>query len=257
MTEHDDFVIGDLADTEGGEDVRDADVESLAEEIFAPTDEPEEITAEEASHTDIPAEPTEVEDSHLTVTVCDVCLELNLTHSTSVIRCARCGQAFCFHFASAVDVQYCVNCLSDISVSKSAITKTYEHKNAQGDTVFYRRRAREIQIKGLDWLFAQRKIVELSDLELDLSIEYHRNILSLMCIEQEQRRTAKMHRYANVKIHITPSVIDVSHTTTTTTVKKTRTVSKTKAQEQLAALLKNMAAKGMTMDKIAAMLKKA
>ena len=25
MTEHDDFVIGDLADTEGGEDARDAD----------------------------------------------------------------------------------------------------------------------------------------------------------------------------------------------------------------------------------------
>jgi hypothetical protein len=65
-----------------------------------------------------------------------------------------------------------------------------------------------------------------------------------------------MHRYAGVKIHLAPSVTDVNHTTTTT-VKKTRTVSKTKAQEQIAALLKNMAAKGMTMDKIAAMLKKA
>jgi mRNA-degrading endonuclease toxin of MazEF toxin-antitoxin module len=141
-------------------------------------------------------------------------------------------------------------------VAKSVITKTYKHKNAEGQTVFYRRRAREIQISGLDWLFAQRKIVELSDLELDLSIEYHRNILSLMCTEQEQRRTAKMHRYAGVKIHLTPSTTGVNQTTTTT-VKKTRTVSKTKAQEQIAALLKNMAAKGMTMDKIAAMLKKA
>ncbi len=233
-----------------------SEIESPAEEIFAPTDEPEEITAEEALQTDIPAEPTEIEESHLTSTICDVCLELNLTHPTSVIRCARCGQAFCFHFASTIDAQYCVNCMSDISVSKSIITKTYEHRNAQGDTVFYRRRAREIQINGLDWLFAQRKIVELSDLELDLSIEYHRNILSLMCTEQEQRRTAKMHRYAGVKIHLTPSVISVNNTTITT-VKKTRTVSKTKAQEQLAALLKNMTAKGMTMDKIAAMLKKA
>ena len=232
-------------------------VESPAEEIFAPTDEPEEIAAEEASHTDIPAEPTEPEESHLTATVCDVCLELNLTHPTSVITCARCGQAFCFHFASTIDAQYCVNCLSDISVAKSVITKTYEHRNAQGDTVFYRRRAREIQISGLDWLFAQRKIVYLSDLELDLDIEYHRNILSLMCTEQEQRRTAKMHRYAGAKVHIpTPSTTNVNHTTTTT-VKKTRTVSKTKAQEQIAALLKNMAAKGVTMDKIAAMLKKA
>jgi hypothetical protein len=254
MTEHKDFVIGDLADTEGGEDARDAD--EIRQELFPPTDEPEEITAEEALHTDIPVESAEVEDSHLTATVCDCCLELNLTHPTSAITCARCGQVFCFHFASTIDAQYCVNCLSDIAVSKSVITKTYEHRNAQGDTVFYRRRAREIQISGLDWLFAQRKIVDLSDLELDLSIEYHRNILSLMCTEQEQRRTAKMHRYAGVKIHLTPSVTDVNHTTTTT-VKKTRTVSKTKAQEQIAALLKNMAAKGMTMDKIAAMLKKA
>ena len=255
MTEHDDFVIGDLADTEGGEDARDAD--ETQQELYPPSDEAEEITAEEASRTDIPAESTEIEESHLTATVCDVCLELNLTHPTSVITCARCDQAFCFHFASTIDAQYCVNCLSDISVSKSVITKTYEHKNAQGNTVFYRRRAREIQINGLDWLFAQRKIVELSDLELDLSIEYHRNILSLMCIEQEQRRTVKMHKYAGVKIHISTPITAGVSSSTTTTVKKTRTVSKTKAQEQLAALLKNMAAKGMTMDKIAALLKKA
>jgi hypothetical protein len=230
------------------------------DESFVPTDDPEEISVEEAATTDIPlaATTTELEEAgHLTATVCDCCLELNLTHPTSVITCARCGQAFCFHFASTIDAQYCVNCLSDVSVSKSIITKTYEHKNAEGQTVFYRRRAREIQINGLDWLFAQRKINELSDVELDLSIEYHRNILSLMITEQEQRRTAKMHRYAGVKVHIpTPTTTGV-HDSTTTTVKKTRTISKTKAQEQIAALLKQMQAKGMTMDKIAAMLKKA
>lgn len=224
---------------------------------FVPTNEPEEISAEEAVQTDIPLAAQEVEESHITATVCDVCLELNLIHPTSVTHCARCGQAFCFHFASTVDAQYCVNCLSDISISKSVITKTYEHKNEEtGEITFYRRKAREIKIDGLDWLFAQRKIVDLSDLELDLSIEYHRNILSLLITEQEQRRAAKMHRYAGVKVHF-PTASPTVSTSTTTTVKKTRTVSKTKAQEQLAALLKNMAAKGMTMDKIAAMLKKA
>lgn len=252
MPEEEDTILTEL--NSSPED--DFELDEPEEPDFVPTDEPEEISVEEAVQTDIPIEAQEIEEPHLTATVCDVCLELNLTHPTSVIRCARCGQAFCFHFASTVDAQYCVNCLSDISISKSVITKTYEHKNEEtGDVTFYRRKAREIKINGLDWLFTQRKIVDLSDLDLDLSTEYHRNILSLMIAEQEQRRTAKLHRYAGVKIHF-PTASPTESTKTTTTVKKTRTVSKTKAQEQLAALLKQMQGKGITVEKIAEMLKK-
>ena len=226
-------------------------------ELFPPTDEPEEITQEEAAATDIPLEALgPVEEPHLASTVCDVCLELNLTTKTCIC-CARCGQAFCLHFASTVDAQYCVNCLSDISMAKSTITKTYEHKNDETHTTtFYRRKAREVQISGLDWLFSQRKIYELSDIELDLSIEYHRNILSLMIAEQEKKRTEYMHRYAGIKVHIpTPATTDV-HDSTTTTVKKTRVVSKNKQQEQLAALLKQMQSKGLNLNDIAKMIKK-
>jgi hypothetical protein len=221
------------------------------EEPLVPTDEPEEITLEEAASTDIPL-PTEPEEPHLTATVCDCCLELNLTHPTSVVNCERCGQAFCFHFASTVDAQYCVNCLSDISVQSSIITKTYEHTNAEtGTHTFYRRKAREIKIDGLDWLFAQRKIITLTDLELELAIEYHRNILSLMITEYEARRNAKIHRYANTKI-VFPTKSPISSTATTTT-RKIRTISKTKVQEQLAALVAQMLAKGMTPDMLAAL----
>jgi hypothetical protein len=230
--------------------------EPVQEVFFAPTDEPEEISAEEAIATDIPLEATPVEEAHLTSTVCDVCLELNLTTKTCIC-CARCGQAFCLHFASSVDAQYCVNCLSDISMSKSTITKTYKHKNDEtGTTTFYRRKAREIKIDGLDWLFSQRKIVELSDMELDLSIEYHRNILSLMIAEQERKRTEYMHRYAGVKIHIPMPATTTVHDSTTTTVKKTRTVSKNKQQEQLAAMLKQMQAKGLGLNDIMKLIKK-
>jgi hypothetical protein len=149
--------------------------------------------------------------------------------------------------------------MSDISVTKQIITKEYCHRDDErGVTSIYRRRAREVKIAGLDWLFAQRRITDLSDMELDLAIEYHRNILSLMISEQESRRNVKMHRYAGVKVSIpTPSTTTVSNTsTTTTTTKKTRVVSKTKQQEQLAALLKSITAKGTSIDQIAAMLKK-
>jgi hypothetical protein len=146
--------------------------------------------------------------------------------------------------------------MSDISVSKSVITKTYEHKNEEtGQKIFYRRKAREIQVGGLDWLFAQRKIVEISDMELDLVIEYHRNILGLEISEQETRRTAKMHRYAGVKFHIPTPATTTATSGTSTTTKRTRTISKNKAAEQLAALLKSVQSKGITAEQIAQMLK--
>jgi len=193
---------------------------------------------------------------HLTMTVCDVCLELNLTTKAQVIKCERCEQAFCYHYASTIDARYCVNCMSDISVTKQTISKEYVHRDEENKvTSVYRRRAREVQIKGLSWLFAQRKIADLSDVELDLTIEYHRNILMLQIDEQERRRNAKMHRYASSKYTIqTPSGTTVS-STTQTTVKKTRTVSKNKAEEQLNALLASMLGGGKSVADIQAILK--
>ena len=250
MAEQPEYDVGEYQEpTE--EDASDSPVEHPGE-LFPPTDEPEEITPEEAAATDIPLEALgPVEEPHLASTVCDVCLELNLTTKTCIC-CARCGQAFCLHFASTVDAQYCVNCLSDISMAKSTITKTYEHKNDETHTTtFYRRKAREIKIFGLDWLFAQRKITTLTNLELDLAVEYHRNILALMITEYESRRNARIHKYAGVKVAMPPLTKDGSVVTVTT--KKTRTVSKTKAQEQLAALVAQMLAKGMTPDMLAAL----
>jgi hypothetical protein len=146
--------------------------------------------------------------------------------------------------------------MSELSVAKSVITKTYEHRNDEtGATTFYRRRAREIKIEGLDWLFAQRKISDLADVELDMAIEYHRNICSLMMAESERRRNEKMHRYAGIKVSIpTPSTTTVTDGTTTT-VKKTRTISKDKASESAAAILNSMMAKGMSIGDILASLK--
>jgi hypothetical protein len=225
------------------------------EEVEIPTDEPEEIPPSEADKSTIIEEGLPDQDAgHLTELVCDVCLELNLTTKSS-IECKRCGKAFCFHYASSIDPDYCVNCMSEVSVTKQIITKTYEHKNEEtGQSTFYRRKAREIKIEGLDWLFAQRKIKDLSDVELDLMIEYHRNICSLITAESERRRNEKMHRYAGKHIVIPTPATTVVTSNTTTTVKKSRTVSKAKATEQLAAVLQSLLAKGMSVDQIAKMM---
>lgn len=193
---------------------------------------------------------------HLTSTVCDVCLELNLTVKSHIERCDHCEQAFCFHFASNIDARYCLNCMSDISITKKIISKEYIHRDdEQKVTSVYRRRAREVKIDGLSWLFAQRKIIELSDVELECQQEYHRNLLILLIDEQERRRNARIHRYAGAKSIITPDITSVSNTTTTV-VKKTRTISKNKADEQLAALMNTIAkAKGIDPNMLAALLK--
>ena len=73
-------------------DLSDSPIEEDSElpvEVFVPTDEAEEITAEEAATTDIPLPAPEEDAGHLTCTVCDCCLELNLTTKT-VITCQRC-----------------------------------------------------------------------------------------------------------------------------------------------------------------------
>ena len=220
---------------------------------FPISDEPEliaELPADEATEA-VASEP-----QHLASCVCEMCQELNLTVSGHITHCERCGQPFCFHFASNIDSAYCVNCMSDVEVTKQTITKEYIHRNDQERvTSIYRRKAREIKIDGLDWLFAQRKIVDLSDDELDLSIEYHRNILSLQIYEQEVRRTARMHRYAGVHV-VAPSASTETASTTTTTIKKTKTIKKNKKEEQLNALLKSMlGAKGMDITSIEELLK--
>src|SRR5215472_5341412 len=86
---------------------------------------------------------------HLSSNVCDTCLNDNLLKNVSIIKCIKCAQAFCIHYASNFDAQYCVDCMSDLSVTKESISKTYEHYNELTDTVTkYSRRARQIKVEG-------------------------------------------------------------------------------------------------------------
>jgi hypothetical protein len=142
--------------------------------------------------------------------------------------------------------------MSEVSVTVNNISKVYEHYNEITETITkYSRRARQIKIEGSDWLFAQRKIKELSEIELAMVIEYHRTYFQLLLVEDADRKTAKMHRFAGVKIQGTSSV---SASVTTTVTKSTQTKS-TKAAAQLSSLLSSMLAKGLKPADIAAMLK--
>ena len=57
--------------------------------------------------------------------------------------------------------------------------------------------------KGQDWMFAQARVVTLTDEELETTVEYHRAIMAEMVNEREARKIAanraalnKMHKNA-------------------------------------------------------------
>lgn len=181
--------------------------------------------------------------------VCRVCLESNLTEEIKISKCEKCGSRYCIHFASNVDPKNCIECLSDVSMIREVVVKTYVHESYDEETdkvttTEYKRRARLLRLEGMDWLFAQRKIATLSDDALLLAIEYHRDLLQGLLLEREERRNKQAHRYANVNFQVDTSKEK------STEVKTTKKISSTKAQANANAVLQSMLAAGMKPEDI-------
>jgi len=137
------------------------------------------------------------------------------------------------------------------------ITKTYSYYNEEKDEVIeYKRRARRIQLSGLDWLFAQRKIVSLSDNELELSVEYHREFLNGLLKEREERRIKQAHRYANTPANDKTAKLD-SATVTAESIKRTKTIQSSKAAATANATMAAMLQSGMSAAQLLELLQKA
>ena len=117
--------------------------------------------------------------------------------------CKRCAIAYCKHFASTIDFHYCANCLDDFSVVETIETKTTEYTNEHGVVTSRKRQmAKNLKLTGTDWLFAQYAIENLTDEELVETIEYHRNIASLMLMERETRKTEEYKKLAGIKVRV-------------------------------------------------------
>lgn len=195
--------------------------------------------------------------------VCLSCKETNLTEDIQehLMTCPGCGQVYCVHFASSVDPSCCKDCCHDVEMTVTTEVVKREHYNEETDTSTVRtHKYRSVKFTGLDWLFFNRKINTLTDLELSLAIEYHQGLASSMLYERDKRKAEYFHR--NAGKHITIKTSDgniISTTKTTTTVKKTQTTKskvKTEAEIQLAAQLDKMLSGGLSIDQILGMLKK-
>jgi hypothetical protein len=130
--------------------------------------------------------------------LCTPCLEQNLIEcgiADTFKTCPTCGELFCSHAVSRIDPQYCVYCCNDFQLSSTDQTVIREVRNEDGKITSAKSfRVRHLGLSGQHWLFYNRAITSLSDLELDCAIEYHFGIRNGMIQEREARRTARAHR---------------------------------------------------------------
>lgn len=217
--------------------------------------------------------------------LCTPCMEANLIQEGVVekfLECPTCRELFCEHAVSKLDPKYCIHCCNDFKVIDVDETIQREHKNDAGQvTSIVRHTIRHLTLSGLHWLFYNRAINSLQDVELEHAIEYHRGILNGMLFEREARRTAKAHRNkgkvaGNENRSLTESsvanpiiqtgegakFVTTSARKTTTRTKSVRSVttSGVSATEKQAVgmvnALRELMKAGMTPEQIAALVKK-
>jgi hypothetical protein len=130
--------------------------------------------------------------------ICTQCLEDNLIKAGVIetfVRCQKCSEEFCIHGVSKLDPQYCIHCCNDFKIVDVIETEQRPIYNKDGGLIAVRQfKVRHITLSGLHWLFFNRAITNLSDLELEHAIEYHMSIYHGMIYERETRRVQKSHR---------------------------------------------------------------
>lgn len=194
-----------------------------------------------------------------TIPCCTICDNKNITKV-----CKKCAVVFCVHFASTTDYRYCGNCISDFHIRETIMEKVVEHEKADGTVTFSRKyQAKHMTLTGTDWLFAAALIVDMTDSEIEESIEYHRANIGLMLQERESRKLERYHKLSNIKI------ANIKHETqierekriekeeaklAKANGKKTRVKEKDISGDQLLAMLTQLAKSGLTMEQITDML---
>lgn len=138
--------------------------------------------------------------------------------------------------------------------------KIVEHEKQDGTVTFSRKyQARCITLQGTDWLFAAHLIEEMTDSEIEATIEYHRANVGLMLQERESRKLERFKKLSGIKIvHTKHETQDEREKREEKEAKKNNRKTRTKevTTDALVAALGQLAKAGLTMEQITAMLSK-
>jgi hypothetical protein len=176
--------------------------------------------------------------------------------------CKKCAVAYCKHYASVTDVRYCGNCISDFSIKETIMEKVVEHERPDGTVTFSRKyQAKRITLMGNDWLFAAHLIEEMSDSEIEATIEYHRENVALMLQERESRKLERIRKLSSIKITNTKHETQIEREKREAKEakqagRKTRTRTKETSAEDLVKMLGELLKSGLSLEQIQALGKK-
>lgn len=227
-----------------------------------PTDEDLDAIEAESSVPEPLINPMEGEIGHK---VCIICKEENLKQSIHLMECPRCVELYCLHFSSSVDPSFCSDCNHKVELVDQTYTRIDSFKipaTASEEAKDYKRisKSRQLIFSGLDWLFFQRKIYTLSDIELALAVEYHHTIYQSMLAERERRKIEYFHRNAGKPTPLRISTGDtISGNSKSITVKSSssiKAVKQNKAEVQLKAVIEQLLKAGLSAEQIQTMLAK-
>lgn len=185
--------------------------------------------------------------------VIPICQSCDGVDSTKT--CKKCAVTYCAHFASTTDVRYCANCISDFALRETIMEKVVEHERPDGSISFSRKyQSRHIMITGTDWLFNCALIPEMTDSEIDATIEYHRANVGLMIQERESRKLERIRKLSGIRIsntkHETQEEREKREEKAAAKAgKKTKTKDKSLTPEQVMAALMAMVTGGSAADR--------
>jgi len=183
------------------------------------------------------------------------CIDCDKANETKV--CKKCNVVYCGHYASTTDVRYCANCISDFAIKETIMEKTVEHERPDGTISFSRKyQARHLMLTGTDWLFNARLISDMSDAEIEATIEYHRANVGLMLDERESRKKERYEKLSKIR------VVNVKHESQAerekreakATGKGKRTKTKDVTVDSMVEMLQQLAKSGMTVEQLTSLL---
>lgn len=181
-----------------------------------------------------------------TIPVCINCDRNSLTKS-----CSKCGVAYCKHYSSIIDIAFCANCVSDITLKESIIEKEVHREHSDGSYSFKRNyTARKLVLMNVDWLFINKAIEDSTDAEIEASIEYHKVHCDLMMQERSSRQLERSRKLASIKIVHTPRKSQHELEQAAGKGKKTKNSEKELTAEDLLKMLQTLAASGLSLEQI-------
>lgn len=124
------------------------------------------------------------------------------------IHCDKCNQSYGEKHASILDSLICEDCLPansfDVTYQdyRRAGVSEFTDSNGNKQRKYYETKCKQIILFGQDWLFAELRISDMSQAQLEKALEWHKGHVSLMEAEITRHKTEKAHKLAAVKIPI-------------------------------------------------------